>query len=590
VNYLHIFAILRRNFSFMQSARTKYLAGSLLSLLKMATAFLVPYLYASLLNMVRAGATATEVLTQMSMPFFLLVCAVPLISLGNYWQKTSANQAIANLQKFVFSHAIRLPLVRLDIGRADILLRATENARQAAGMFGGYTITMLMRFLCYTGTSFGLLLIYDVRYAMLGLVFCLVMFVLSTALNAALRELERNALSAEASSAARLMELVINLPAIKLFLLQPCLTGVFRETCENAYACRWSYKRLRGMTDGSIDFCSHILQPVALVLGTSVLGGLHMDFARLIIIAGLLDIMMTGMREFGFFIQFIQQSIVNSERVFELLGEPCEQSVGSPALLDGSANAVVSLQNVSFSYDGKNLALKNFTHYFAAGKTTVIVGPSGCGKSTLLKLLERLYMPDIGRIELYGVDISELNITSIRHMFAYIPQEAGLFDGTVEENICLGRAGCSRADLDEAAHRAALTECITATPVGYNTPIGENGARLSGGQRQRLAIARALVKDAPIYLIDEATSALDAQTELAVQTAFKHTLAGKTCIVAAHRLSTIADADWILYMDKGEILESGTHSELLARKGGYWSLYQTWVEEEAQGFGQEADL
>ena len=208
-----------------------------------------------------------------------------------------------------------------------------------------------------------------------------------------------------------------------------------------------------------------------------------------------------------------------------------------------------------------------------AGKTVALVGPSGAGKSTILNLIPRFHDIDSGVIRIDGNDVRNVKLESLYANIALVSQEVTLFDDTVRANIAYGKPGASEAEIEDAAHHAAALEFIRELPNGFDTMVGERGVKLSGGQRQRLAIARAILKNAPVLLLDEATSALDTESERHVQAALDHLMKDRTTLVIAHRLSTIVDADVIYVIQNGRIVEQGPHDKLLAKGGAYEKLY-----------------
>ena len=269
----------------------------------------------------------------------------------------------------------------------------------------------------------------------------------------------------------------------------------------------------------------------------------------------------------------MQTGLAASERVFALIDlEPALHDAPGARPL-ALATPSLSLRNVSFGYSEGRDALCDVTIEVPAGKTVALVGPSGAGKSTVLNLALRFYDVDAGTVLAGNQDVRTVTLDSLRAAMALVSQDVSLFDDTIEANIRYGRQDATLAEVEDAARAAAAHDFITALPEGYRTTIGENGALLSGGQRQRLAIARAMLRNAPILLLDEATSALDAQSERAVQGALEHLRQGRTTLVIAHRLSTIRAADLIYVMDQGRVVETGTHDSLLARDGLYRRLY-----------------
>ena len=281
----------------------------------------------------------------------------------------------------------------------------------------------------------------------------------------------------------------------------------------------------------------------------------------------------------------LQRGLASAESVFDLLDERPELDTGTRAM--PRAQGKIRYEDVSFAYPGAGReALNGVSVGIEPGETIALVGPSGGGKTTFVNLLPRFYDVSGGRILIDGVDTREITLGSLRANLALVSQDVTLFNDTVAANIAYGRAGgASGAELEAAARAAHALEFIREMPDGFNTLIGEDGVRLSGGQRQRLAIARALLKDAPILLLDEATSALDSESERHVQAALVELMRGRTTIVIAHRLSTIEHADRIVVLQRGRVAETGNHAELLEKNGVYAKLYriQYAMEQEAAG-------
>ncbi len=268
-----------------------------------------------------------------------------------------------------------------------------------------------------------------------------------------------------------------------------------------------------------------------------------------------------------------QSSLASAERLFEILDSPAEFQRDSGTREKAVFERELKFAGVSFSY-GDAPVLKGIDFTARKGEVIALVGPSGSGKSTLVDLIPRFYEPSQGRILVDGVDTREIKLPGLRALTGIVSQETVLFHDTVRNNIAYGATGqYSQQQIEDAAKAANAHSFITELPLGYDTMLGERGTRLSGGQRQRLAIARALLSDPPILILDEATSALDTESERLVQEAIDRLLRGRTVFVIAHRLSTIAHADQILVLDRGEIVEQGSHAELLARRGAYHRLY-----------------
>jgi thiol reductant ABC exporter CydC subunit len=267
-----------------------------------------------------------------------------------------------------------------------------------------------------------------------------------------------------------------------------------------------------------------------------------------------------------------------ARRLFLLLDEqPAvrDESGLDPAVPIESIEPSISLQDVSFRYaPDEPLILSSISLEIPAGSTVALVGTSGAGKSTVINLMLRFWDPEAGRILLGGSDLRRYPMMQLRRLFSVVSQDVFLFSDSIRENIRLGRPEASEAELEEVASRARIHDFIITLPQGYDTLVGERGVRLSGGERQRIAIARALLKGAPILVLDEATSSLDAENERAIKEALMERREGRTTIMIAHRLSTVVDADWIFVINGGRVVEQGRHEDLIARKGRYARLVE----------------
>jgi len=268
-----------------------------------------------------------------------------------------------------------------------------------------------------------------------------------------------------------------------------------------------------------------------------------------------------------------QQSLASAERIFEVLDAPTETAADQGTITAPTFATSLEFERVSFAYGDDAPALSEVSFSARKGEVIALVGASGAGKSTLIDLLPRFLEPTSGRITLDGIDLRHITLESLRALTGIVSQDTVLFNDTVRANVAFGRTQVTPAQLEAAARAANAMSFIEELPEGWDTNLGERGSRLSGGQRQRLAIARALLSDPPILILDEATSALDVESERLVQEAIDRLLAGRTVFVIAHRLATIQHADRILVLERGQLVEQGTHADLLARNGAYARLH-----------------
>jgi subfamily B ATP-binding cassette protein MsbA len=271
----------------------------------------------------------------------------------------------------------------------------------------------------------------------------------------------------------------------------------------------------------------------------------------------------------------MQKMLVSAESVFTLIDQPCETE-SAQQTLPGRAFGRVQFKQVSHRFvDGQTDTLKNVTIDIEPGQTVAFVGRSGSGKTTLVNMLPRFVVPTAGQVLMDGQDVQLLSLKNLREQLSLVSQDVVLFDDTIAVNVGYGALHeASEDEIRRALKAANLLEFVDSLALGLQTQVGENATRLSGGQRQRLAIARALIKDAPILILDEATSALDNESERQVQASLEVLMKGRTTLVIAHRLSTVQNADKIVVMDQGQVIEQGTHADLLSANGAYAALYQ----------------
>jgi len=332
---------------------------------------------------------------------------------------------------------------------------------------------------------------------------------------------------------------------------------------ERLSAINWSLMRL--LTEMSLAII--LWYGGRQVISTELTLGTLMSFNML------LGQLLGPIRMLGWQVSMVQRTIASGERIFEILDTQADVRDKPGAKPIGEIEGRVTFENVSFAYDGVNMVLKNINLDVSPGETVAILGGTGSGKTTLINLIPRFYDVTEGRILIDGVDIRDVTIESLRRQIGIVTQETFLFSASLRDNIAYGKPEATDEEIIEAAKAAHIHDFIMSLPDGYDTLIGERGVGLSGGQKQRVAIARALLMDAKILLLDESTSSVDVETEMQIQQAFSKLLKDRTAFIIAQRLSTVRDADRVIVLDNGRIVEEGTHEELLQLGGIYTAIY-----------------
>lgn len=387
------------------------------------------------------------------------------------------------------------------------------------------------------------------------------------------RKKGRQARDVGASLATRLDEIFHGIVPVKLNRLEDYQTRHYRaQTDKYIYSetrAALGTATIPGMVDlmGGIGFmCVLLFGGAEIIAGEKTVGQFMSFFTAM-------GLAFDPMRRLGALSGYWQSAAAAIERIKELIDTPIVLKSPENPVAPPTGTPDVHIDNVTFSY-GDAPVLRNLNLIAEAGKTTALVGASGAGKSTIFNLLTRLVDPQQGSVKIGGVAVHEMSLEDLRNLFSVVTQEALLFDETLRENILLGRTDVSEEHLKQVLDSAHVTDFLPKLHDGLETRVGPRGSALSGGQRQRVVIARALLRNTPILLLDEATSALDAQSEQVVQDALDKLSGGRTTLVIAHRLSTVRNADKIIVMDRGEVVEEGTHQDLLDRGGAYSDLYR----------------
>jgi ATP-binding cassette subfamily B protein len=562
---------------FIRPYRLQVVLASLFLLLAAATTLAFPLALKVLIDQGLVATASSDVLAERFFELFLVAAALAFFSAGRFYTVSWLGEKItADVKNKVYGHVLeQSPTFFETTQSGEVLSRLTSDTTLVQTVVGS-SLSMGLRNLVMGLGAVGML-VWTNPWLMLQVIGLLVVVVLpSVYLGRRVRRLSRASQDRVADSSAIASEVLNAISVVQSYTAEKREADRFTSSTAQALGTALRRTRARSFLVGFIILASSAALLWGLYLGALSVRAGHTTAGELGQTIVYVILLASAFAVLGEVYGDVLRAAGATERLMELLHT--RSDVSSPQQPQRAAWPVngssLVLRRVSFNYPSRptQQALNGLSGEVRPGQTVAIVGPSGGGKTTLFSLLMRFYVPQQGEVLLDGVPIAQMDLHDLRQRIGVVPQEAVVFSGTVTDNIRYGKPDATLAEVMAAADAAFAQEFISDLPQGYDTYLGDRGVRLSGGQRQRIAIARAILKNPPLLLLDEATSALDANSERMVQAALETAMQGRTTLVIAHRLATVQRADCIWVLDKGQLVEQGTHAELIARGGLYASL------------------
>lgn len=489
-----------------------------------------------------------------------------------------SQKIVFNMRKDVFNKLIELPVSFFDkYQTGDILSRISYDIDTVNTSLSNDLVQILTSVITVVG-SLAMMISLSPKLVLVFAVTVPMSVIFTRYMTRKVRPLFRNRSAKLGELNGFVEEMVSGQKTIRAYNSEQVIIGRFDNFNDAAVEAYYKADYYGSMTGPSVNFINNLSLSLISVFGALMYLGGQLTLGNVSSFVLYSRKFSGPINEAANILSELQSASAAAERIFRLLDEPVEPADASGAIELKHDGGEVRVENVDFGYERGKLVLQNLSLLAAPGKLIAIVGPTGSGKTTLINLLMRFYDPNSGVIKVDGTDIKELTRSSLRGSFAMVLQDTWLFNGTIYENIAYGCDGATREQVESAAKAARIHRSIMQLPDGYDTILTEDGVNISKGQKQLLTIARAMLQDANMLILDEATSNVDTRTELQIQAAMRKLMENKTCFVIAHRLSTIQNADLILVVRDGRIVEQGRHEDLLKMEGFYSRLYHAQFE------------
>jgi ATP-binding cassette subfamily B protein len=554
--------------------RTAFAIVSLLA--ATAVSLVPPLIIGGTVNEVKKGNTSNLVW------FVVAFVAVGVLGILTTYAQTyftgwTGERMLADLRDKIFRHLQRLSLGFYERNRAGVIISRLTNDVEALDQLVTDGVTSLIQNTLTLGGTAVILFFLDWRLALATLAVMPAVAFATAWFRKRSGRAYRSVRETLGAVTATLAEDIAGMRVLQSFTREQAARENFREVSDAYRVSNMATVRLSGLYFPFVDFLASAATAVVLGFGGWLAYQGDVSIGVVVAFLGYLANFFDPVQQLSQLYNTFLSAVAALDKITDLLEEEPEVEDATKAIALGGIAGQVGFENVQFSYGRGPEVLHGIDLQVPAGTTVALVGHTGAGKSTIAKLLARFYDPTGGRITIDGTDLRGVAQSSLRRQLGIVPQEGFLFAGTVADNIAFGRPGATRSEIVSAAHAVGADEFVAGLEESYETQLGERGSRLSLGQRQLIAFARALLADPRILILDEATSSVDIGTERKIERALRRLLHGRTAFIIAHRLSTIRDAELIVVLEHGQVVEQGSHDELLAARGLYTSLYGDWI-------------